>query len=68
MQFRVRDALARCSQICLASHMEENEVGIWSQRWVVVGRMGMELSWYWKLRREGELGGGEKKHQPDFAP
>ena len=28
----VRDALARCSQICLAVNMEENKVGICSQR------------------------------------
>ena len=43
-------------------------MGIRSQRRVVVGRMGVELSWYWRLRREGELGGGEKKNQSDFTP
>ena len=31
---------ARCSQICLAVNMEENEVGICLQRRAVVGRIG----------------------------
>jgi len=38
--YGARDALAMCLQICLAVNMEENEVGICSQRRVVVGRMG----------------------------
>ena len=66
--YGVWDALARCSQICLAVNIEENEVGICLQRRVVVGRMGIKSSSCWRLRREEELGGEKNKHQPGFTP
>ena len=60
--YGVRYTPARCSQIFLAVNMEENEVGIWSQRRAVVRRMGVESSGYWRFQERRAR--GKKKETP----
>ena len=51
--YGARDALGKCLWICLAVNMEEDGLGICSQRRVVVG-MGVESSGWWRLRQGSE--------------
>ena len=47
--------------------MGGNKMGICSRR-RMVGRMWVESSGHWRLRREEELGGEKKKHPPGVTP